>query len=416
MCRMKIENGITIDAVENVVMAIEHLNGMKIDDYEVIKKFITEENSTKYYIDDKLNSYMEPTGDAVYVWLDSGFVDRAGRTILISLHRSGDGFEGHITATGNMLIKSMKERYRRNLKYINTNASRFMNKLTRKTSERDIHHIDDIQEYYLMSSNRDAGKPEDSDFMKNLMKISEELVYTEDFNETASEAFPKKEEINNEAVININKIEKIDKAASYEDDITVGILMDYIDSLHSEIDRLVGIIEDCKKDKEYIEELHEREKALKSAITGIRVFNEREKEEIEKRELARYDETKIGHNVLAGRKLLILGDSKVTLKDIQGIAKNYGFEKKDIDCQTDYKKITNDAGRLQHADRYAAIILGAVPHKVSKLGKWNSIVEKFATPGYGPVVVESHNLRGELEITKESLKTAINEVLGKLDR
>ncbi len=79
-----IENGIVIDDVDSVVEGIRSITGKSLSDAETIKRFITKEKATKYYIDNKCLSKMQPDRDSVYLWLDSGFVDRYGNSIMIS--------------------------------------------------------------------------------------------------------------------------------------------------------------------------------------------------------------------------------------------------------------------------------------------------------------------------------------------
>ena len=410
MCIMQIEEGIIIDAVENVVEAIEELNGMRIDDYEVIKKFILEENATKFYIDEKLNSYMEPHSSAIYVWLDTGFVDKSGNPILVALQKGYDGYVGHITDTSKNMINRLKNRHSRNSRHIRNNAGRFLNKYNNKLDSRKVRHITDIKQYIASCDEEEILNVHWAVQLHEISKelLSDDTVSEEDLIENQSDVAEDKKET--EIAAEDEKLEKMQR------DITVGMLMDHISELNKEIDRLVEIIDECKKDKEYIEELRDRENELKQAFVNIRLFNEEQKSEMDARDAEKYDNKKLGHNLLNGRKkILVLGDSQVSEKDMLGIATNvYGFAKKDIEFYTDYEKITNAAGRFQQAERYAAVILGAMPHKVSKLGCWNSIASKFATEGFGPITVEAHNNSGWLVINKESYRKALDEIVEKL--
>ena len=91
MTEMIIEKGIVIDDVESVLCGIRELSARKIEDFETIKKFILSEKNTKFYLDNKLNSYMQPDQGCIYIWLDTGYTDYKGNPILISLLRGWDG-------------------------------------------------------------------------------------------------------------------------------------------------------------------------------------------------------------------------------------------------------------------------------------------------------------------------------------
>ena len=45
-----IENGIVIDDMDSVIDGIRTISGKEVSDAETIRKFITEEKATKYYI------------------------------------------------------------------------------------------------------------------------------------------------------------------------------------------------------------------------------------------------------------------------------------------------------------------------------------------------------------------------------
>ena len=93
-----------------------------------------------------------------------------------------------------------------------------------------------------------------------------------------------------------------------------------------------------------------------------------------------------------------------------GIVKDYGYEKKDFVFWDDYDKIKSYAERMAGGS-FTGIIAGPMPHKVSGLGDYSSLIEKMKQPGY-PYMVEARNEAGELKITKNSYRKAL-EVLTK---
>ena len=66
---------------------------------------------------------------------------------------------------------------------------------------------------------------------------------------------------------------------------------------------------------------------------------------------------------------------------------------------------------LSYGERFAAIILGACPHKVSMLGDYSSFVEKCKHDKNLPDTYETRTNAGELKLTKESFRKALEDVM-----
>ena len=158
-------------------------------------------------------------------------------------------------------------------------------------------------------------------------------------------------------------------------------------------------------------ELEAKNEEYKAALVRMRNFVEDES--------AQEDETEeqgIGGHSLLGRngKILVLGASALDQNTMNGIAKLYGFHKKDFEYETDYTKVVNFAGRISNSERYVAIIFGACPHKVAGLGDWSSIIEKCRQCEDMPCAFDARSHSGELKVTKESFKTALWNVCNEL--
>ena len=67
MRELVIENGVVIDDADAVLEGIQNLSGKMISGAETIKKFITNEKSTRFYIDKKCSCKMQPDRDTVYL-------------------------------------------------------------------------------------------------------------------------------------------------------------------------------------------------------------------------------------------------------------------------------------------------------------------------------------------------------------
>ena len=121
----------------------------------------------------------------------------------------------------------------------------------------------------------------------------------------------------------------------------------------------------------------------------------------------------ISENNTVGReekKILIIGDVPLDIQEIRGMSAEIGIIPEMIDIIDDYSKIKKLAGRIRNNDKYAGIIIGAVPHKVSKLGNASSLSTLFRGSGF-PFLVEARTFQGELKITKESLRRALNDMM-----
>ena len=126
--------------------------------------------------------------------------------------------------------------------------------------------------------------------------------------------------------------------------------------------------------------------------------------------------TGFGGHELLGRngKILVLGATALDMNTMNGIAKLYGFQKKDFEYENDYTKIKNFTGRMSNGERYSAVIFGACPHKVANLGDWSSIIEKCRQCDEMPFAIDARSHSGELKVTKESFKLALMGVCKEL--
>ena len=110
------------------------------------------------------------------------------------------------------------------------------------------------------------------------------------------------------------------------------------------------------------------------------------------------------------KKVLIIGDIPMNVQEVLDMSAQIGIAPEMIDILDDFSKIKKLAGRIRNDDKYAGIIIGAVPHKVSKLGDASSLSTLFRGSGF-PFLVEARTYQGELKITKESLRRALNDMM-----
>ena len=113
---------------------------------------------------------------------------------------------------------------------------------------------------------------------------------------------------------------------------------------------------------------------------------------------------------IENKKVLIIGDIPMNLQEVFDMSAQIGIAPEMIDILDDFSKIKKLAGRIRNDDKYAGIIIGAIPHKVSKLGDSSSLTTLFRGSGF-PFLVEARTYQGELKITKESLRRALNDMM-----
>lgn len=393
MSGLMIEKGILIDDKEAVKEGIEQISGKCLSDMGTVKRFITNEKATKFYLDSKGLCKMQPDRNTVYLWLDSGYTDDRGNPVMISLLKDGDGYAGHYSGTMQMLARSIREYYPCHKKDINRNIGSLRNKYNNKIESREHLHIDSEKNYLLQLCN---GEKEPG--------IMKQLIQNLDFQDVE----PVFEEVQPEE----EKTEEIPYDTDFGGkEITVGLLLDTIDGMQAYIDELLGEIEKFNTvDRVRMQELEAKNEEYRKAIVRIRTYQESVDQNAAGRE-----ETGNGvHQLLNHKKILVLGATALDVHVMNGIAKLYGFHKDDFEYETDYEKIVNFAGRIHNGERYAAIIFGACPHKVSRMGDWSSVIEKFHQCEEAPVVIDARNHSGELKVTKGSFKMALLNVCEEL--
>lgn len=84
-----------------------------------------------------------------------------------------------------------------------------------------------------------------------------------------------------------------------------------------------------------------------------------------------------GHGLLGDHsKIPVIGGQELGVNIMQGIAKMYGFDKKDFEF-LDYNKAKDFTDRIRKDGKCRAIIFWACPHKTAGLAGYSSTVEKM---------------------------------------
>lgn len=115
------------------------------------------------------------------------------------------------------------------------------------------------------------------------------------------------------------------------------------------------------------------------------------------------------------RHLLIITDKTLPKEIILGICKSYGFDKKNITIHDEYGKLSFNIESIRYNSPYDGIIFGPIPHSVPGKGSYSSLIEMVKKEEGYPHVEESKTMSGELKMTKESLKNALNRLNTYLD-
>lgn len=388
MTEMIIEKGIVIDDVESVLCGIRELSARKIEDFETIKKFILSEKNTKFYLDNKLNSYMQPDQECIYIWLDTGYTDYKGNPILISLLRGWEGFVGHVVGTIHTLAESVRSFFRLNRNMVSSKVAAFRNKYESKVDTRDIKHIEDEQEYLMKSCCSSASE---SIFTQKFAELGIDMsVLASDFEPEMAEVEEVQEEIQEEAL------------SAVEEEITIGLLLEKMEGMQAYMDELLQLVENVSNESSaQIAELQKKNEEYKRVIVQMRTFSQIEAEE------EKVPEEMTGHDLLGEHsKILVIGGQELGVNIMQGIAKMYGFDKKDFEF-VDYDKAKDFTDRIRKDGKYRAVVFGACPHKTAGLAGYSSTFEKMKNEPGMPYAADARSKSGKLKVTKESFRSAL---------
>lgn len=110
-------------------------------------------------------------------------------------------------------------------------------------------------------------------------------------------------------------------------------------------------------------------------------------------------------------KILIIGESSLAVKHIQGVLKSLDIPKERVELVLDHKAAKSyHYSHLQYNTNYRLILMGPIPYSTEDERNSLSIITEIETqPGYPKVIKLSDNHK--LKITKTSLKNAlINEI------
>ena len=399
MTKMVIDRGMEIDDAERVLFEIRGLSGKRLDSLDIVKKFISRETNTRFYLDSNLNSSMQQMEKCVYVWLDTGFTDCYGSPILVSLLKGAEGFTGHFTGTVETLSESARRFFGISRNIAEQKTESFSRKYAAKIQSRSVKHIEDEQKYLFDCLNQHDGVP----VIAEKLALAGFHVDDRDTDERCA------------GTISGGDEECIETSAAdtgmtkFEEEITVGLLLEKMEGMQKYMDELVAELQKVSSEsKARIQELQEKNAEYKRAILQMREYTGTEAKEANPSETENTDRS--GHGLLGRHgKILVIGGQELGVKVMHGIAKQMGFEKGDFEF-VDYDKAKDFADRIRKNGRYSAVIVGACPHKTAASAGYSSTVEKLKSIEGMPFTVDARCKSGRLKVTKESFREALSGV------
>lgn len=110
-------------------------------------------------------------------------------------------------------------------------------------------------------------------------------------------------------------------------------------------------------------------------------------------------------------KIIVIGGTKIKEKELLGIAKEYGLDKKRFEFCLDYSESkTFEYNKLRYNPKYRLVIFGPTPHSSTGKNKSGSVISEMQTQeGYPKVEVLCSNC--EVKITKSNFEAVIKKML-----
>ena len=169
-----------------------------------------------------------------------------------------------------------------------------------------------------------------------------------------------------------------------------------------------ALLQEIASLKQNVFELQRKNKEYEEVILQMRAFSgEILEEKISVDEMS-------GHDLLGTHgKILVIGGQELGENVMYGIAKAYGFVKKDFEY-LDYDKVKGYMERICRNGKYRAVIFGASPHKTTGCLGYSSSLEMMRQEEGMPFIADARNYSGRLKVTKESFRTALEMICDNL--
>jgi len=203
----------------------------------------------------------------------------------------------------------------------------------------------------------------------------------------------------------------------------VGILRELIEAQKQRIDHLENVIGELHALYDQIEEINKLKEIVKGLRAeertehreeGPRVPEAREQQGYRIQDIIKQKESEVSEHIVTGKRprILVFGDSQLSVEHLIGIAKSMGIEKEQLDFKLDYEENKRfDFEKIRYCSPYGGILIGPNAHKIVGLGDYSSVIQKLKNePGF-PHVEEIRTHSGELKITKSSFRAALGRLV-----
>ncbi|MBQ9304302.1 hypothetical protein [Butyrivibrio sp.] len=377
-----------IDDVESVMSVIRGICTTKIDDFTTIRKYIEYEKNTMFYFDGRMNSYMEDRKDCMYMWIDTGLRDPYNEPVMISLVKQYGIYRGHLVGNISYLAGCIRRYNRLSAEITNRKLTSFKAKYNSKAETRTNKEIENEQLYLLFDPD-EIPNTEIANQLKNL-----QIHFEESSESDISEEVPE-------------EISKQEKFSTFEEEITIELLLSRMEEMQAYMDELVATLESLSTEsQQQILALQNKNAEYKRVIREMQIFVANESAS----KTADTDSGQMGRKLLGKHgKILVIGGQELGTNVMHGIAKTFGFDKKDFDF-VDYDKVKGYSDRIKKDGRYQAIIFGACPHKTAGSAGYSSVLEMLRQTEGMPFIADARSKSGKLKVTKESFKGALTEI------
>lgn len=119
-----------------------------------------------------------------------------------------------------------------------------------------------------------------------------------------------------------------------------------------------------------------------------------------------------GYIPLTDRKIVVLGDSSMSVNDVQKTITKFGISKDRVELHLEYKPNGFNIDTLKYSLDYSLVLLGPMPHSMAGKDEYTSIITRMeGEAGFPPV---KRLMAGdELKITKTSIKGAMEDAISR---
>lgn len=108
------------------------------------------------------------------------------------------------------------------------------------------------------------------------------------------------------------------------------------------------------------------------------------------------------------QKVVVLGDAMTKVNHLIGIAKQYGLNKNHFEFCLGYEKAkTYQYNKFRNSNKYAAIIVGPIPHSTTGTGSYSSAIAAMESDDEYPPVFRVE------KITNSSFRSVITQLISK---